>query len=43
MLDFVAEKGTNVSNKDIEDYVDKIVNSGRVVPGNKLFLFFFFI
>ncbi|EGR33321.1 hypothetical protein IMG5_056190 [Ichthyophthirius multifiliis] len=33
MLDFVAEKGTTVSNKDIEDYVDKIVNSGRVVPG----------
>ena len=33
MLDFVAERGTSVSNKDIEDYVDNIVNTGRVVPG----------
>jgi hypothetical protein len=34
LLEFIKEKGTTVSDKDIEDYVDKVIASGRVVPGN---------
>lgn len=33
LLQFVEEKGFKVSDKDIEDYVDHIIGSGRVVPG----------
>ncbi|EGR34195.1 mitochondrial citrate synthase, putative [Ichthyophthirius multifiliis] len=33
MLDFVKEKGFEVSDKDIEDYVDSVIQSGKVVPG----------
>ncbi|KAL4440852.1 hypothetical protein ABPG74_013833 [Tetrahymena malaccensis] len=33
LLQFIEEKGTKVSDKDIEDYVDHVISSGRVVPG----------
>lgn len=37
LLEFVKEKGTKVTDAEIEDYVDKVIASGRVVPGKIIF------
>lgn len=33
LLDFIEERGTDITEQDIRDYVDECLSTGKVVPG----------